>query len=295
MELTSLRRADLRPLGALARRADPNLDYMDAPGWRTELFEDAAVSAPLRLKAVDGGRLLGAAVGALHGAGARRQGWVKLALVDPKARRRGLGSALFGALESRLKAGGAKRVRVGECPPPYVAGGVDSLDTAALCFLLKRGYERCGTVVDMSADLRRFKPAYGPADRGLMLEAGLRRAGDADRKALLAWLGTEFPWWVTEVSLALKRGTVYVAGAGKRVEAFACAGGTHPGWFGPMGTAKAGRGRGLGRLLMWRCLEDLKAQGHAQARIPWVGPIPFYSRYAGARLSHVHWSLAKDL
>jgi predicted N-acetyltransferase YhbS len=295
VQLKPFTAADLRALGALARRAAPGLAYMDAAGWRAETLADKATAARLRLKAVEGDRLLGVAVGAMHGPPKARQGFVKLALVKPTARRRGVGAALFGALESRFKALGAGRARVGECPPPYVAGGVDALDTAAHCFLLQRGYERCGTVIDMTADLRRFKAAYSPADRALMAQAGLRRAGRPERAALMALLKREFPWWVTEVSLALERGSVHVAGSGAAIEAFACGGGTHPGWFGPMGTAKAGRGRGLGRLLMWRCLEGLRDQGHASCRIPWVGPIPFYSRFAGARLSHLHWSFAKDL
>jgi GNAT superfamily N-acetyltransferase len=268
---------------------------MDAPGWRAELFEDQAVPAALRFKAMDGRRWLGLAVGALHGTGPRRQGFVKLALVDPRHRRQGVGGALFQALEGRFQALGARRARVGECPPPYIAGGVDAMDTAAHCFLLGRGYERCGMVMDMTADLKRFKAADSAEDRALMRAVAMRRAGSAEAPALMALLKAEFPWWRTEVAMALERGTVFVAGAGRGIEAFACAGGTHPGWFGPMGTAPAGRGRGLGRLLMWRCLEALKAQGHASARIPWVGPVPFYSRYAGARISHLHGSFSKVL
>jgi predicted N-acetyltransferase YhbS len=286
---------DLGPLARLADKAAPGLAYMDRPGWKAELFQDEAVAGPLRLKAMDGRRLVGAAIGALHGAGRSRDGFVKLLLVAPAARRAGLGAALLKGLEARLKAGGARRARVGECPPPYIVGGVEALDTAAHCFLLGQGYARSGTVIDMTAGLRRFKADYSAADRALMAGAGVRRAGQAERPLLMGLLKKEFPFWVTEVSLALKRGKVHVAGTGGAIEAFACAGGTHPGWFGPMGTAMAGRGRGLGRLLMWRCLEDLKAQGHASCRIPWVGPIPFYSRFAGARLSHLYWTFSKPL
>ena len=295
MRLGPLSPADLGSVAALAASAAPELAYLDRRGWRVQLFEDRAAPAGLRLKAVEGKRRLGVAVGALHTSPDGREGFVKLLLVDPPARRRGVGAALLAALEARFKARGARRSRVGECPPPYVAGGVGGLDTEAHCFLLGRGYRRRGTVIDMTADLRRLKARAGRADRVLMDVVGLRRAGRAERAPLLGLLRLEFPWWVTEVALALERGTVFVAGPGADVEAFACAGGTHPGWFGPMGTAAAARGRGLGRLLLGEALRALKAQGHSTSRIPWVGPIEFYRRHAGARLSHLHGSFSKDL
>ena len=40
-------------------------------------------------------------------------------------------------------------------------------------------------------------------------------------------------------------------------------------------------------------LADLKAQGHEQATIPWVGPYGFYNKQCGARIDRVFWRYEK--
>ncbi len=62
-----------------------------------------------------------------------------------------------------------------------------------------------------------------------------------------------------------------------------------------MGTIPAAEGQGLGRILLWRCLRDQKAQGHPTAIIPWVGPIDFYTRYASAQITRIFDRYAKHI
>ena len=63
--------------------------------------------------------------------------------------------------------------------------------------------------------------------------------------------------------------------------------------FGPMGTKPVFRGKGVGAILLKRCLDDQKKQGHAQSVIPWVGPIPFYARTVNARIDRIFWRYQK--
>ncbi len=65
--------------------------------------------------------------------------------------------------------------------------------------------------------------------------------------------------------------------------------------FGPTGTEPSHRGRGLGRVLFYRCLRDLKEQGHATADICWVGPIGYYAHVADAWIHRVFWHLEKEV
>ena len=67
------------------------------------------------------------------------------------------------------------------------------------------------------------------------------------------------------------------------------------GFFGPMGTTPAARGKGVGQVLLRRCLNDLRDAGHTTAVIPWVGPIGFYSRYCNCRVDRVFWRYRKTL
>jgi len=238
--------------------------------------------------------MVGAALGVAHKqADGSKRGFVKYLAVTPKARRQGIATLMLTELERRFQKRDCLEVRVGECPPPYVSGGVPLLSTAAHCLLLGRGYQRGGTVIDMEANLKAFKPVWTDADKKMVKAAGIRKAGPKDAAAIRAMLQAAFPFWVWEVEAALRKGSVFIATRGDDVTAFACAAGTHPGWFGPMGTLEVERGRGLGRLLMWKCLEVLKKDGAKSARIPWVGPIPFYSRYAGAQLGPVFWTFTK--
>jgi GNAT superfamily N-acetyltransferase len=294
VELAPLIRKDLPELVKLSKAASPELAYLDAAGWGRQAFDDPGSDSAFLLKAVDKKAMVGAAIGVAHKQpdGSKR-GFVKYVAVLPKARRRGVGTLLLSELERRFQKRECLDVRFGECPPPYVAGGVPMLATEAHCFLLGRGYQRGGTVIDMVADLKAFKADWSEADKKLIKEAGIRKATAKDAPGIQAMLRSAFPFWALEVQGALDQGSVYIALRDGQITAFACADGTHPGWFGPMGTLEVERGRGLGRLLMWKCLETLKKGGAKEARIPWVGPIPFYARYAGARLGPVFWTFSK--
>jgi len=103
--------------------------------------------------------------------------------------------------------------------------------------------------------------------------------------------------WLTESLTGLENDpvTVHVAWREGRIAAFAAAEVTNPGWFGPMGTDPAHRGHGLGRVLLWRCLRDLRHLGYREVDIAWVGPLSFYAQWCGAKVSRVFWMFRKPL
>jgi GNAT superfamily N-acetyltransferase len=294
MQIETLSPADLPALRSLALKALPELGYLDAKGWKAQLFGDPDCDSSYLLKAVAGKRLLGVGLGVARRNEGVKLGWVKLLAVEPKSRRQGVGRGLLAELERRFQKRDCAEARVGACPPPYVNGGVPVLDTAAHCFLLARGYERSGTVIDMVSDLRKLKP-LGAADLKALKALGGRKAGPKDAAALRSLVQTAFPYWAWEAEAALEHGVAWVAGLDGAVTAFACADGTHPGWFGPMGTLESERGKGQGRLLMAQCLQHLKKRGFKSARIPWVGPVPFYQKHAAAGLGPLYWTFRKRL
>jgi len=116
----------------------------------------------------------------------------------------------------------------------------------------------------------------------------------ADRDRLDEFFAVDFgPDWGYEAGLALAADppALHLALLEDRLIAFAAHSTQNREWgfFGPMGTTPAARGRGIGRVLLLRCLNDLLAAGHQTAVIPWVGPISFYQEHCGAVVERVFW------
>ncbi len=101
----------------------------------------------------------------------------------------------------------------------------------------------------------------------------------AEAANIAAWL-RQGPWggssWPPEAELAFARDPpgYHIAARDGAYLAFACQGCNRRAWFGPMGTLESERRRGVGTVLLQRCLADLRAAGHGSAQIGWVGPVP---------------------
>lgn len=218
----------------------------------------------------------------------RREGksTVKFLLVPPESRRRGLGARLLEAAEASLPPG---PIRIAESNPNYLVPGVDVRYTAGLLFLEKRGYKKFGETYNLVCDLRQDFPEEE--------REGVRRAQTGDRDAVMAFLDQHWAGWKYEVAKMFENDPVslHLAWEGQRLRGFSGYDGNNlgTGWFGPMGTDPERRGAGLGGILLRRCLADLKAQGHEQAIIPWVGPYGFYHKQCGARIDRVFWRYEK--
>ncbi|NRQ33446.1 GNAT family N-acetyltransferase [Nonomuraea sp. NN258] len=226
-------------------------------------------------------------------------GHIDLLAVHPAARGRGRGRALVGAAEEWLRAQGARQARFAGNPPCYAWPGIDVRYTAAACLAESLGYERYHVAWNMTADL---DADLSVADDLARLDAAgvrvraLGPAGDGDdageRARVAAFVEREWnDRWAWEAASA--SGLHYAERDGE-ILAFA-AWGARPRWFGPMGTAEAARGLGLGRVLLRRCLAEQRDSGQASAQIGWVGPLRFYSHAVGARAERVFWLYRRDL
>lgn len=229
-------------------------------------------------------------------------GHVDLVAVRPAARRRGIGRALIGAAETALAGLGAGEVLLSGNPPHYAWPGIDVRYTPAVCAAPALGYTHDTTAWNMTADLADTSPGVrdtGPAQARLAAaDVAVRRATAADLGALAALLREHFsPTWIGEVADSVDRpgAGCHLAVRGGEVLGFAAYGSSRPSWFGPMGTAPAVQGLGIGAVLLRRCLIDQRAAGHRSAQISWVGPVRFYSGVAGARIERVFFLYRKRL
>ncbi|MDG4806484.1 GNAT family N-acetyltransferase [Micromonospora sp. WMMD1120] len=230
-------------------------------------------------------------------------GHVDLIAVAPDQRRRGVGRALLRRAERVLAERGATEVLLAGNPPYYAWPGIDVRYTPAVCAALALGYRQDRTAWNMTADLSYdTSPALRSteaaerrlADQGVTV----RRAEPADLPALAAFARSTFGGaWDGELAGSVGRADAgcHLAERDGEVLGFAAYGSSRPSWFGPMGTAPAAEGSGIGGVLLRRCLRDQRAAGLDQAQIGWVGPVPFYSGSAGARIERVFFLYRRSL
>ncbi len=226
------------------------------------------------------------------------RGIIKLIAVEPAFQRTGVGSTLLNEAERELAQRGATAIRVGESFPNYLTPGVDLRYAAALAFFASHGYALLAEAVNLEVDLGAWQATH-QEPRSLPNGVNIRRATPDDMPAIAVLISTHWPPWWGEVSQALVNdpATLFLAWQGETVLGFAAhdANNRSTGWFGPMGTAPEARGKGIGVALLHAALEDMSESDYRHATIPWVGPVEFYERHAGATLSRTFQRFHKSL
>jgi GNAT superfamily N-acetyltransferase len=219
-------------------------------------------------------------------------GHVDLLAVHPAAQGRGIGRALVEAAEDWLRGQDAVEARFAGNPPCYGWPGIDVRYTPAACLAESLGYDRYQVAWNMTADLPpRFDEEANLA-RLAATGVSVHAAPAGERAAVAGFVRRHWnDAWAWEAEQAT--GCHYAERDGE-ILGFA-AWGSRPLWFGPMGTAEAARGLGLGRVLLRRCLAEQAAAGLRSAQIGWVGPIRFYSRAVAARVERVFWLYRRPL
>jgi predicted N-acetyltransferase YhbS len=249
---------------------------------------------------VTGGRVVGVVLGSVS----HRDpsiGHVDLIAVDATERRRGIGRALMSRIEGALAGLGAGDVVIAGNPPFYGWPGIDVRYTPAMCAAKEFGFEQDQPAWNMTADLTGEQPRSTEAAEKRLADQGITvgRAVLDDVPALVAFALTNFgSGWAGEISHSVGRdhaGCHVAVDAEGAILGFAAYGSSRASWFGPMGTAPAVQGMGIGSVLLRRCLADQKAAGYDRVQIGWVGPLPFYSGAVGARVERVFLLYRKQL
>ncbi len=292
LDVRPARKDDLPALYELARRA------LTLDSFGQELLSEKLLRNPRPreyawevLLAESGGRPVGLMQTVARPTASKA--WLGLFAVEPDVRRRGIASALFHQARENWPIG-IEEVEVLTIPGNYFAPGLDPRYTEALCFLERLGFERFKDCVNLTADLSAHFDTSAEQARLAAEGLEIRRARPDDESRLDAFFAEHFGAdWRLEAGLAMNNEppTLHLALKEDRIVAFSAHSTQNREWgfFGPMGTAPAARGHGLGRVLFWHCLNDMRAAGHRTAVIPWVGPIAFYQQWAGCRVERVFW------
>lgn len=227
-------------------------------------------------------------------------GYVKMMAVDQEHRRKRIARSMYEKLEARLIDRNVDVMRLGDVPMNYFMPGIDPRYTPALCFAIRMGFERFMDTSNLLVDLDEREWNDSSKINQLNKEnIEVCRAREDDKQELMEFVEEEWKLWQYELEMAYKAEPIgiHIAKLNGKIKAFSAHSANNKGlpWFGPMGTHFDLRGKGMGKVLLYRCLEDLKKMGYQTAIIPWVGPIDFYSHHTGAVVERVFWRYEKRL
>ena len=209
------------------------------------------------------------------------RGWVKFLAVHPRSRLRGVGTALLAELEGFCRTNGATTVEVGNAAPFFVVPGVDVRATEAICFFEQRGYARAGDAVNQSVRLTNIDQPSLPC----------HTATPDELERMRPWVSEHYPFWIRELERSVELGTCVV----HQDLGFACYDVNRDGWFGPMATKPGSKSAGVGTATLLSVLGRMRSRGYEYADIVWSGPLLFYMKAVGARISRVFWWYSKNL
>ena len=208
------------------------------------------------------------------------RGWITLIAVDKSHQRRDIGSMLLDSAMNYLESGGAASVWVSPYAPNYFTPGIDEAAyPGAIEFFHKHGFETAYRPLSMeSSPLDPHTP-----DWVVSKETGLQNEGlifDTFKPEyilpLLDFLKREFPgdWQrlMRESMVRITEGTFSPDQISLAMESGECVGFCrHDGErFGPFGVARVERGRGIGAILLFRCLQGMKEKGLSRAWFAWT-------------------------
>ena len=264
-------------------------------------FGDPDFDSEMTLIAIEDGKILSFMQGLIRQIDLNlRRGYIKLFATDEIKRRQGLATMLLKKIEATMKSQAVQTLRLLDSNPNYFQPGIDPRYTEAIAFAERNGFKRFADTSNLEVDLQNQEFDTSSEEKQLANEKiFIRRASQADWQLVEKLITQHFKAWLTEIKTTYQNDPIslHIAEYKGQIEAFSAydSNNLNTGWFGPMGTNPVLRGKGIGGILLKRCLHDMKKQGHKVSIFPWVGPIPFYLHYANAKLTRVFWRYEKEL
>lgn len=211
-------------------------------------------------------------------------GFIRLLVVDPSVRRRGIGSHLLRLVEEELC--DVDEISVGADAPHYLFPGVDTRDFDLMCLLEKHRYRRKEANLNLRLTLATLQDI--PSD-------GVALAAERDRDAVLTFAETHWPRFRDELPRALRNGTLVIAEDELGLAGFCAHSVGRRAWIGPAAVRPDLLGQGIGRSLVAGAAHDIHRLGwQDHMQIEWVGPLRPYASI-GATLEATYIAYRKDL
>lgn len=138
------------------------------------------------------------------------------------------------------------------------------------------------------------------------LTISIRQIFPSDKQNMMDFMDCEFSnekGWKMEVERGWCNGTLLIAVKDKEIIGFICYDCTGKGYLGPFGVSEKYRRQGIGKELLYACLDAMKIRGYGYGIVGWVsddrkgGPATFYKKVAKAEyipFSNPHYTLYKN-
>jgi len=267
---------------------------------REKILDDPDFDPDLILGLWEKDHLVGFLSAVIRNIDTRSYGFIKFILVEAEQKRCGLGEKLYNKAESILKEKGVSCIRIGEAPVNYFQPGIDSRDEESMEFLKAMGFQRFGQSAIMQCDLISLDVSTESEENRLAQESiEITRAGYEDMQDVFEFVDSHFPRWRTEVTLTYNSLPVslHLARMHGAIMGFAAHNTNNfgNGWFGPVAVLAEFQKKGIGSVLLKRCLQDMKDWGLEQALIPWAEPQAFFEHSVQARVARKFIRFEKKL
>lgn len=270
-------------------RAAMTHDRLSDDLFRTKVLLDPNFQPENLPVAIEDGRVIGFVLGLTRQTPLFLQGlepdkaWVTAFGVHPDYQRRGIGRALFGYLFERFQAQGRKTIDLSPYVPNYFVPGVDVAAYPGTITFLENalGFKTLYQAISMGADLTGFQvpPEIAGLQARLEREQGVTvlPVTSADLPELMPFIVRHFGWdWYRHAQDYL----LEIFGDTPHQTCFLVARqhGEIIGYcqqrrerFGPFGVNPDRRNLGVGRVLLFRCLEAMSARHVFYAYFLWTG------------------------
>ena len=224
-------------------------------------------------------------------------GGISVLMVDPTARRRGVGRSLHAAALSRLRNAGVVRARLGGGGTYRFWPGVPAGMAGAEPFLRSCGWRFSETAYDLVQNLRGYRTPSDSPHRFAGKDTDIRVPSAAEIDTILEFEAQHFPTWLEAFqhiagvgalddilaawapgagvigSLLMFTRTSRGAGSNRLWKTVL---GEDMGGLGAVGVAETERGRGVGTALVARATEILKHRGVRTSYVGWTSQVGLY-------------------
>ncbi|MEM2884646.1 MAG: GNAT family N-acetyltransferase [Thermoproteota archaeon] len=292
----------------VAKLVNRSLEFEAVTPWTVSrcTILDPNFDPKLTIVALDEGEPVGIVIGAIRSKAPQEMagnehGWIKLAAVNPRYGGTGLADRLLLYVEKGLKSRGAKDVRVSDFAGWYFWPGVDVRYQGLIRFFYDHGYGKVSESLECEVCLAGLRTPSLVLER----EVNLAKEGYAfstasqDKKEEVAeWVHSNFgPLWSHEVSEAFRHSppSVLLASKEGKTVGFAAYSALELDWFGPIGVVEGERRKGIGSVLLFKSLANMREDGRKSATIPCGSYFSFFSRVPLIRGVRNYWILYKKL
>lgn len=209
-------------------------------------------------------------------------GWITFFFVQQSYRRTGIGNHLMNEAIAFLKENGRINVFFASYAPNYILPGIDEKNYSnGYQFLTSQGFNKLYSPIAMDRSLVDFQLPSDIVELKHEREAegySFTQATDGDLYELIHFANDTFnPDWGRAMregvlqGLPMKR--ILVAKHNKTIIGFCLYGGYEgiPERFGPFGVDPDQQGKGLGKLILNLCLQEMKSEGLHGAWFLWTG------------------------